>query len=107
MSVELFSTYKNQRLFNFTEEKLRCHEKYAVVYAQCRMLANQFAETIARKTGKYKIAQEIENAYNEVCLDKSDVRKSLLAFGESGKSNIQHQHEQNLEKLIRIANSKE
>jgi len=24
MSVELFSTYKNQRLFNFTEEKLRC-----------------------------------------------------------------------------------
>jgi hypothetical protein len=23
VSVELFSTYKNQRLFNFTEEKLR------------------------------------------------------------------------------------
>lgn len=97
MALALFATYQNRK----------SDERYAAEYARCSTLANQFAENVARKTGKYRIAQEIEYAYNDVCLDESEVRKGLLAFGENGESTIEREHKEKLKNLIRMVEATE
>lgn len=80
-------------------------KQYKIDSARCGELLEQYAKRIARQTGEYELAKEIEDAYVDVCIDESEALKHLLAFGDRDGSGIKEEHKQKLEQLVNLATS--